>query len=89
MQDSTEIADDEASVSCTNLLKALNFLRKKNLKISTEMPYGEITVSCTNLLETLNFLKQTILQYFCNCLQLCNEVSVGMKLSLFLFMIMA
>ena len=46
------------------LLKTLNFLRKKILRLSTEVPDGETTVSCTNLLETLNFLRETILQYF-------------------------
>ena len=61
---STEVPDGETSLSCTNLLKTLNFLRKKILRLSTEVPDGETTVSCTNLLETLNFLREKILQYF-------------------------
>ena len=64
MQDSVEVPDDETSVSCTFLLKTLNFPRKKILRLSTEVPECETTAPCTNLLETLNFLRETILQYF-------------------------
>ena len=64
MQDSIEVPDDENRVSWTNLLKTLNFLRKKILRLSFEFPDGETTVSCTNLLKTLDFLRETILQYF-------------------------
>ena len=60
----TEVPDYEARVSCTNLLKTLDFLGEKILRLSTEVLDGETTVSCTNLLETLNFLRETILQYF-------------------------
>ena len=59
-----EVPDYEARVSCMNILKTLDFLEKKILRLSTEVLDGETTVSCTNLLETLSFLRETILQYF-------------------------
>ena len=55
------------------------------LRLSTEVPDGETTVSCTNLLETLNFLRETIAVFFSR--QLCNEGSVGTKISLFFVVI--
>ena len=88
MQDSTEVPDDETTVSCTNLLKTLNFLKKKNTNTlhwnSWRWNYCIVHESFRNT-ELPEWNNTEVFFSW----QLCNEGSVGMKISLFLVVIMA
>ena len=71
MKDSTEIPDGEITVSCTNLLKTLNFLRKN---ANTPLEFLKVI-----LFATLTVLRATILLFFNQ--KLCSENSIGIKIN--------